>query len=53
MAPQKQEQQILCQAALTAIGRVLRQEFQSEAEPERMRELLAELEAKGKNNKEK
>jgi hypothetical protein len=53
MAPQKREQQILCKAALTAIGRVLRQEFQSEEEPERMRELLAELEVKGKNNKEK
>ena len=53
MAPEKQEQQILCQAALTAIGRVLRQEFQSEAEPERMRELLAELEVRRNDNKEK
>jgi hypothetical protein len=49
----KKEQQIHWQAALWAIGRVLSNEFECKEEvPDRMRQLLAELEAKGKRNKE-
>jgi hypothetical protein len=51
----KKEQQINWQAALWAIGRVLSTEFEcKDAEvPDRIRELLAELEAKGNSDKEK
>ena len=50
----KKEQQINWQAALWAIGHVLSTEFECKEEtPDRIRQLLAELEAKGKSDKEK
>ena len=44
------EQQLLWEAAVKAIGRALKHELQCERQnvPERMRELLAELEARRK-----
>ena len=50
----KKEQQIQWQASLWAIGRVLSAEFECNEEvPDRIRQLLAELEAKGKRDKGK
>jgi len=50
----KKEQQVQWQAALWAIGRVLSNEFECKEEvPDRIRQLLAELEARGKSNDEK
>jgi len=49
---EKKEQQIQWQAALWAIGRVLSKEFECKEDevPDRMRQLLRELEAKGKRD---
>ena len=49
---EKKEQQIQWQAALWAIGRVLSKEFECKEDevPDRMRQLLSELEAKGKRD---
>jgi len=49
---EKKEQQIQWQAALWAIGRVLSNEFECKEEvPDRIRQLLSELEAKAKDDK--
>jgi hypothetical protein len=50
MTSDTQEQQLLWEAAVRAIGRALKRELECEQQniPDRMRELLAELEAKGK-----
>jgi hypothetical protein len=49
---ERKEQQIQWQAALWAIGRVLSNEFECKEDevPDRIRQLLAELEAKGKRD---
>ena len=49
---EKKEQQIQWQAAMWAIGRVLSKEFECKEDevPDRMRQLLSELEAKGKRD---
>ena len=48
------EQQLLWEAAAKAISRALKHELECEQQnvPERMRELIAELEAKGKPERE-
>ena len=48
------EQQLLWEAATRAIGRALKHDFECEQQnvPDRMRELLAELEAKGRPKRE-
>jgi hypothetical protein len=48
------EQQLLWDAAVRAIGRALKRDFECEQQnvPARMRELLAELEPKGKPKRE-
>ena len=50
MATDKKEQQMLWDAAAKAICRALKHELEGEQQnvPERMRELLAELETRGK-----
>jgi hypothetical protein len=50
MTSDTKEQQLLWEAAVSAIGRALKCELECEQQniPDRMRELLAELEAKGK-----
>jgi hypothetical protein len=54
MATDRKEQQLLWDAAVKAIGRALKHELECEPQnvPERMRELLAELEIKGKPKRE-
>jgi hypothetical protein len=53
MTADEEDQKIYWQAALRAIGRVLSNELECKEEvPDRIRQLLAELEAKGKGNKE-
>jgi len=54
MTTDKKEQQLLWDAAVKAIGRALKHELECEPQnvPERMRELLAELETKGKSESE-
>jgi hypothetical protein len=53
MTNDTKEQQIHWQAALRAIGRVLGNEFECKEEvPDRIRQLLAELEPNGRGNKE-
>jgi hypothetical protein len=54
MMSDTKEQQLLWEAAVTAIGRALKHELKCEQQniPDRMRELLAELEAKGKPKRE-
>jgi hypothetical protein len=51
MATDRKEQQLLWEAAVKAIGRALKHELECEPQnvPERMRELLAELEMKRKS----
>jgi hypothetical protein len=46
------EQKLLWEAAVRAIGRALKRDFECEQKnvPDRMRQLLAELEAKGKQH---
>jgi hypothetical protein len=50
MTTDKKDQQRLYEAAVKAIGRALKHEIECEQQsvPDRMRELLTELEAKGK-----
>ena len=54
MTTDRKEQQLLWEAAVRAIGRALKHELECEPQnvPERMRELIAELEAKGKPERE-
>lgn len=54
MTTDKKEQQLLWEAAAKAISRALKHELECEQQnvPERMRELIAELEAKGKPERE-
>lgn len=53
MTDDRKEQQLHSQAALRTIGRVLRNEFECKEEvPDRIRELLAELEATAKGKKD-
>ena len=54
MTTDSKEQQRLYEAAAKAIGRALKHEIECEQQsvPDRMRELLSELEAKGKSKDE-
>jgi hypothetical protein len=54
MTTDPKEQQRLYEAAVKAIGRALKHEIECEQQtvPDRMRELLIELEAKGKSKGE-
>ena len=54
MTTDKKEQQLLWEAAVKAIGRALKHELGGEQQnvPERMRELIAELAAKKKPERE-
>jgi hypothetical protein len=55
MAIDREEQTMLWKAAVKAIGRALKQEFQAKEQkiPDNIQELLSQLEAKGKPKNEK
>jgi hypothetical protein len=55
MAIDREEQTMLWKAAVKAIGRALKQEFQPKEQemPDNLQELLSQLEAKGKPNNER
>jgi hypothetical protein len=55
MATDREEKTMLRKAATKAIGRALKQEFQTKEKemPDNIKELLSQLEAKGKPNDEK
>jgi hypothetical protein len=55
MATDREEQTMLWKAAVKAIGRALKQEFQAKEQkmPDNIQELLSRLEAKGKPNNER
>jgi hypothetical protein len=54
MTTDTKEQRLLWEAALRAIGRALKHEFENERQevPDRISRLLVELEAKGKTTRE-
>jgi hypothetical protein len=55
MATDREEQTMLWKAAVKAIGRALKQEFQAKEQkmPDNIQELLSQLEAKGNSDNER
>jgi hypothetical protein len=55
MATDREEQTMLWKAAVKAIGRALKQEFQTKQQrmPDNIQQLLSQLEAKGNPNDER